>query len=170
MFEHVPSSIRPRNSERVKERSLKLFWQKVNKTNGNDCWIWTGNGLIGKGYGRAKFCGYEVLAHRLSFFLHYGFLPPNKCVCHSCDNMLCVNPAHLFLGTIKENNKDMIKKKRHAYGEKNGASKLTEDMVVQIKKATREGKITQRKLAEKFNISQTQISVIKTGKTWKHLQ
>lgn len=73
----------------------------------NGCWLWTGP-IGGNGY--ARFKGRD--AHRLSYEMHRGPIAPNMAVCHQCDNPLCVNPAQLWLGTIRENALDMVAKGR----------------------------------------------------------
>lgn len=92
------------------ESAERRFWERVDKT--GDCWLWTG--LVGNhGYGKFSYGGksQEVLAHRFSFFLANGWWP-RPCCCHKCDVRLCVNPEHLFEGTIRDNNKDMDSKGR----------------------------------------------------------
>lgn len=64
-------------------------------------------------YGRVRVDGKKVLAHRRAYELARGPIPPGMKVCHSCDNPLCCNPAHLFLGTQKDNVQDSITKGRH---------------------------------------------------------
>ena len=87
-----------------------LKYYIVNNEKG--CWEWTKD--IGKnGYGRISINNKRQLAHRLSFKIHNGFLPYNMHVCHSCDNRKCINPKHLWLGTDKDNIRDMLKKGRH---------------------------------------------------------
>ena len=75
------------------------FWSKVNKT--NTCWLWIG-GKTKDGYGTCS-NGY---AHRQSWKIHYGDIPRGLLVLHTCDIRNCVNPNHLWLGTILDNIKD----------------------------------------------------------------
>jgi len=67
------------------------------------------------GYGRFFANGKEILAHRMMWIFVYGDIPKGMCVCHTCDNPRCVNPAHLFLGTKRDNNIDMFAKGRQRY-------------------------------------------------------
>lgn len=99
---------------RVSDFSARGFWQRVQKSDG--CWLWRGVVSNG-GYGTmgVKGLGRPVAAHRISYVLHTkATLPPGMCVLHRCDNRLCVNPAHLFLGTHDDNMLDMVAKGRAA--------------------------------------------------------
>ncbi len=90
---------------------LDRFMNKVNKSD-NGCWLWTG-GTRGIGrYGHFWSNGKLMAAHRFSFETFMGPIPPNFSVCHSCDVTLCVNPDHLFLGTVKDNIHDALAKGR----------------------------------------------------------
>jgi hypothetical protein len=78
----------------------------------SECWPWKG-GMNNKGYGKFKFLGKTVSAHRIAFLFEYGYLPkkPHE-VCHTCDNPPCCNPTHLFEGTRSDNMRDCVKKGR----------------------------------------------------------
>lgn len=94
---------------------VRRFWERVQKSDG--CWVWTGstNGFRRK-YGQLTLdCRRTVGAHRVSYVIAHGALPEGMVVCHACDNTLCVRPDHLFLGTQKDNVRDMIAKGRFRF-------------------------------------------------------
>ncbi len=145
------------------------FWSKVNKT--DTCWEWIG--VKNKdGYGITEINRKTYRAHRASWEIHYGEIPKGMYVCHHCDNPPCINPNHLFLGTQKDNIHDMLKKERRPSrkGEKNYSAKLTESQVRNIRKLWKAGNLTQRKIAEVFNVHRTMIGLIVRNKNWKHMK
>ena len=136
------------------------------------CWLWQGtkskfgHGFIGNGSHNPKISKKQLLAvHRVSYELLVGPIPNGLCVLHKCDVPSCLNPDHLFLGTMRENTADMISKNRMKVGVALPQSRLTEDEVRQIFFSTDRQKV----LSEKFNVAQSTISFIKNGKHWKHI-
>lgn len=86
------------------------FWARVKKTEGG-CWIWTG-GKFRRGYGALWDGSKTWYAHRLSYELHKGPIPPGAVIMHACDTRSCVNPEHLVAGTQRDNIRDAVTKGR----------------------------------------------------------
>lgn len=128
------------------------------------CWYWVGK-FCESGYGDIDLPRllYRERAHRFSYTFFKGDISPGLLVCHSCDNRLCVNPDHLFVGTHKENTQDMLKKKRH----KNNAKLSIGDVeyILSLK-----GLVRPSLIADKYNISRSVITNIMSGRTWKKVE
>ena len=143
------------------------FWQNIKPiVKATDCWVWVGT--IGKdGYGIIRPSGerIQVYAHRFSWEIARGIIPKSLCVCHHCDNRLCVNPAHLFLGTNSENSLDRHRKGRDARGTEHGHSKLTNDVVRSIRADQRR----QQDIACDYGVTQSTVSRVQLRKTWSHV-
>jgi HNH endonuclease len=144
------------------------FWSKVSKE--NECWLWCGC-LALNGYGGVTINRKRRSAHRVAWELSNGQIPGGMCVLHKCDNRRCVNPAHLFLGTYRDNAIDRENKKRgrQPVGEGNGKSKLTQDVVQSIKRWLSEGK-TKASIARKLGLSFSGVRSVAIGRTWKHVK
>lgn len=118
------------------------FFSYVSPEPNSGCWLWMGH-VDTKGYGRickkymaSLFGKKHALAHRYSYLVHYGVMPPQKMsVCHRCDVPSCVNSDHLFLGTQQDNAIDMVKKGRanRVKGEKHYLAKITDEQVREIR-------------------------------------
>lgn len=128
------------------------------------CWICQGK-PTSQGYIHFHFRHHQYLAHRLSYELSVGTIPVEKLVCHSCDTPACVNPKHLFLGTIQDNIDDRNKKLRQAWGERHASAKLDANQVRRIRVDERELDV----IASAYSISQFTVRDIKARRTWRHL-
>lgn len=131
--------------------NLKLRLLKhVTKT--QTCWNWTGC-KVGMGYGRIKINKRLYLAHRTSYELHIGPIPDKMCVLHKCDNPACIRPDHLFIGTQKDNSRDMILKGRRK------GTKVTDEQVLQIRNLISLGH-SRKDVAHQFNLSKSHVTSI----------
>lgn len=150
------------------------FWEKVIKKGPDECWLWKGR-LHSFGHGDMVIDGHAVGAHRVSYMLNIGEIPKNYCVCHSCDVPNCVNPKHLFLGTVKDNMDDMNSKGHNFFqpghelniGENNARSILTEEDVNYIR--SNSDRYTAKELSKKFNVSESSIHRAVRGETWNNV-
>ncbi len=138
----------------------------------NGCWIWI-KSKHKQGYGNFPYKSKVYLAHRISWTLFKGQIPNGLLVCHNCpkgDNPSCCNPDHLFLGNDKINSLDALSKGRlkSFNGEKHYFTKLQNKDIFEIRRLASLG-ILQQEIAEKFNISKSNVSKIVLKKTWKHV-
>jgi hypothetical protein len=153
----------------------KRFWSRVDKAGAkNSCWLWKGQKII-SGYGAfgrlAPYNNFKtVLAHRLAWQLTNGEIPVGLFVLHKCDQKLCCNPEHLFLGTHKDNMRDMCQKGRHGdtQGSKSGMAKLYEADVRVIRKLARNFELNHIALAH--GVAATTICMLVNRKTWRHVR
>ena len=133
------------------------------------CWIWTG-GVSGNGYGYANVNGKQVRAHRAVFEAMRRSIPDGGCACHRCDNKLCVNPDHIFIGSHAENMADMRSKHRHRppIGERSGTAKLTAEQVREIRDMA-SWYVPHQEIADRFGVTRSHISHIVNRDKWKHI-
>jgi len=148
------------------------FWLHVEPAAKEDCWLWkaarskTGYGIISVGKKRTR-------AHRFSWEIHFGSIPQGLCVCHHCDVRHCVNPNHLFVGTKRDNSRDMAAKGRAGpqvhpasyRGERSPNARLREVDVRDIRRRLAAGE-SQTSIALDYEVGKTQINNIATSRTW----
>ena len=149
------------------EKDTARFLKKIAPAKWDDCWLWTDKPDT---YGYGQFClnGKKPRAHRVSYELFEGKIPDGLIVRHTCHRPLCVNPAHLIVGTQQDNMDDRQRAGRQAKGETNGRAKLPDSAVREIRDLA--GRFTQREIGEMYGVSQQQISLIINNKTWKEIK
>lgn len=171
----IATKLIPPLSQRDKER----FWNTVEKT--DSCWLWRG-GKTASRYG-IFFAGKSFRAHRISFVISGGKFCNGSLVLHGCRNRHCVNPAHLYSGTQKQNCADKERDgtvargdrsgpRRHpeiVRGERNGNAKLTEDAVREMRTMHFSG-IPYTQLAWSFGVTPTQVQYICERRNWKQVE
>lgn len=144
------------------------FWAKVDKRGPDECWPWTAARHDRGGYGLIRIDGKSVRASR--FVLEQSLerhLHPGMVARHRCDNPPCCNPRHLLEGTIADNVRDKVSRKRHKHGER-GAIKLSDELVLSIRRDVAAGQTT-ASVASAYGISPSMASMVATGKRWAHL-
>jgi hypothetical protein len=154
---------------------IDRFWKYVDVGQEDECWEWTakskvaGYGVIGIGGRR----GNKILAHRLSYKIHYGEIPDideyhGHVIMHTCDNRLCVNPKHLVLARQADNVKGMDQKGRRVNkqfcGSAHKRSKLTESVVREIREST----ISNAEWARRLGVTRQAVLYARV-KGWRHV-
>lgn len=155
------------------------FWARVDRS-GDGCWEWQG-AKTSSGYGNLSWHGAHVQAHRVAYFLAFGGVQLatqfrhegraktyKRFVLHKCDNRLCCNPEHLFLGSMRTNLLDAYKKGRKQQPRsKHANAKLTPAQVRTIRARYVRGGMRQADLAAWFGVSQRVISLIIRHESYK---
>lgn len=146
---------------RGKKQTLEEGYERFVIRNAEGCWGWKGCIPKNPGYGQFRTCMKKVRAHIASWQIHFGEIPEGIFVCHKCDNKVCSNPEHLFLGTSKDNSHDAISKGLlPTIGKKRDENHRTKIFSKHFKKIfyLHENGINQRDISYFFNVSQTVIS------------
>lgn len=162
-------------------QAMARFWSHVTVGDADACWPWTA-ARNEKGYGVTGIPGRRTSkAHRVAYAVHHGD-PGNLCVLHRCDNPPCCNPAHLFLGTRADNNRDMIGKGRgrmgqhtapvlecgYRRGERHHYARLTADIVMAIR-SDRSAGLSYSTIAKRHHIATSHAFKVATGRLWNHV-
>lgn len=141
------------------------------------CILYTKTKLTNRGYGRFRYKGRMVLAHRLEYCKANNLDLQDiegSVVRHKCDNPQCINPEHLELGTQADNIRDMNERGRqvNVHGVDSPHAKLKECDVVYIRQYAKAGcrKHGYSALARRFKVSDVMVRLIALGKQWKHLE
>lgn len=150
----------------LNSNDLKRFWDKVDRLEEEDSWNWVAGASASPdsniGYGCFYIKASAFKSHRVSFYIEHGFDPGDLLVCHTCDNRLCCNPNHLFLGTHLDNIQDRDSKGRQRaffYGEDHAGCKLLDEEVNEIRNSKAQGVV----LAKIYGVTPTTISKIRTS-------
>ena len=153
------------------------FWARVKKEGQNECWNWTKAKHTQKNffrYGIVWWNGKKYYAHRAAWIITNGKIPKEMNICHHCDNPMCVNPSHLFLGTQKDNVQDCKNKGRFnkEKGEDRYNATLKESDIIEIRRryVPRSKENSGVKLAKEFGVGHSMISAIIKKTRWKHVQ
>lgn len=155
------------------EEFVQRFWNRVDVRGPNECWVWLGSVCGSKSiYGNVAYHGRLQKSHRVAYELMHGLIPKGMCACHHCDNRLCCNPSHIFIGTQKDNVRDMMQKGRDGHGvlrgEESPVSKYTSRQAMQVKRLRLKG-VSQKQIAVRTGVSKTAVGAICQGRVWRHV-
>lgn len=142
----------------------QLIKKHTGCTTDTGCVLWAGH-RDAAGYGIAG----RAKAHRLAWIVANGPIPDGLCICHHCDNPPCINPAHLFLGTICDNNVDRMVKDRGTFGERVHTARLTVDQVTEIRKRHAMGAVGPIMLAKEYGVAEATIFKLLSRRSWRRV-
>jgi hypothetical protein len=145
------------------------FWARFTPEPNTGCFLWTG-AVTRDGYGSVRTGNQSLRVPRIAWALTHGPAASDEFVCHRCDNPLCGNPAHLFLGSHSDNMRDMAAKGRAnpPRGSACCLAKLTESEVRDIRRRAARGE-SQRSIARAYGLRHNSISYIVRRINWAHL-
>ena len=181
----------PKNNRFTHTQALAAFEEKFIPEPMSGCFLWLGSinrnrGIANPARAAGWYNGKHRPASRIAWILYKGDIPEGLHVLHRCDNALCVNPDHLYLGDHAKNMKDMMDRRRHYIytdraaqmaildaarprsavgkrGEEQYAHKLTWVQVREIRASTESSRV----LGNRYGVSNTNIKNIRNNKAWK---
>ena len=159
----------------MEDALAQRYWAKVDIGEPDECWPWTGATSGGNNnpikYGCIRVSGRTLRAHRVGWELAHRESPGDSVVRHVCDYPLCQNPSHLLLGTDTDNMRDMYERgrNRHLRGEGHPRSKLTVEMVKEIRALYKSG-VTKSAISRELGIPRRTAHDVLIGRTWSHIE
>lgn len=154
-----------RGGAKLSEEALRerLLAKVLIPSDPDECWVWKGAvSASGRAHMQADRRGSYSNASRIAYRVLVGPIPEGQWVLHTCDNALCCNPKHLYLGDHKRNMQDVADRGRQA-GERHPSAKLTAEQVDQIRASTERSRV----LADRYDISMSHVAHIRKGDYWK---
>jgi hypothetical protein len=142
--------------------------------NENGCWICTSHKPNTYGYPQRRCDGKFRMISHIMYEKYIGEIPKGMLICHTCDNPICINPSHLFVGTSQDNTNDKVKKNRQSHvgspglhGEKHPQAKLTEEIV---RKILNYKGMSHKEISDLFKIPYNRVWSIRNRKSWTHIK
>lgn len=157
----TPQEILDRLKTLTGEAEANRFSKFVSKSSDNDCLIWIGSVKGDKGRPAFQMGKKSVYSSRYIYSKLIGDIPDGTMVCHTCDNPLCVNPAHLFLGSAMDNAKDMANKGR-GWWQVSSSDEVRERMISAKSIQVESGKVARGSMFRKSNITEADIPIIRS--------
>lgn len=158
----------------IRDRSeAARFWEHVDQRGPDECWPWKGAGNRW-GYGMCGYAGKQSNASRVAYIMIHGDIADRKLVvCHSCDNPICCNPIHLWLGTAGDNIRDCNAKKRRPYltgaAHHRTTAKFSDDQVREMRRLHLEDGISKSEIGRRVGTDSSTVSKIVRGMSYGHV-
>lgn len=168
-FERCATVVNPRPLPILDEIQIIRFLRKASWS--GECFVWNGAWEISGGmyYGVMCLGKDRYKCHRVAYYLYYGVDPGTLNVMHSCDNPPCINPLHLSLGTIAQNNADCKAKQRHCRGVGIHTAILDRRKVIEIRELIASGRLTYGQIGAMFGVQDQTIYRVANRLSWSHV-